>query len=271
MFAAMMAVAATGPASAELPSLDNSKVWAVFYYAGIQTKGADFGLDTAGKIDLIPIGKNRERMTSQNFIPVLYVIEDVKADGKKVQIKLDPDSLTSPTPATEKPTAIAIKGKTQEGDATFELNFEAARGSVLLGGRILEKGSLVNPRLVITSALPKEINKKADGTDDKAYEKKVAEDVLSVKLLEGKKQKVEGLDEADLTSPEFAGTGLSQLEFTIDSLGGREFTFTASPNSKLTAANKGGGAPFWEGLVVTWEADVAKDPQGRARLAIGVK
>lgn len=267
----MMAFAATGPASAELPSLDDSKVWAVFYYAGVQSKGADFGLDTAGKIDLIPIGKNRERMTSQNFIPVLYVIEDVKADGKKVQIKLDPDSLTSETPATEKPTTILIKGKTQEGDATFELNFEAARGNVLLGGRIVEKGSLVNPKLVITATLPKEINKKPDGTDDKAFEKKVGEDVLSVKTLEGKKQKVEGLEAAELTSTEFAGTGLSQVEFMIDSLGGREFTFTASPNSKLVATNKGGGAPFWEGLVLTWEADAVKDPQGRARLAVGVR
>lgn len=271
LLAGMISMVASVPASAELPSLENSKVWAVFYYSGVQTKGADFGLDTAGKIDLIPIGKNRERMTSQNFVPVLYQIEDTKADGKKVLIKLDPDSMTSTTPASDKPVPIVIKGKTAEGDATYELNFEPARGNLLVGGRIVEKGTLVNPRFIITATLPKEINKKGDTADDKAYEKKVAEDKLEVKLLDGKKQKVEGLETADLASAEFAGTGLSQVEFFIDSIGGREFSFLASPNSKLTAVNKGGGAPFWEGLVLTWEADTAKDPQGKARLAIGVK
>lgn len=271
LLAGMISMVAGLPASAELPSLENSKVWAVFYYTGVQTKGADFGLDTAGKIDLIPIGKNRERMTSQNFIPVLYVIEDTKADGKKVQIKLDPDSMTSASPATDKPTTVLIKGKTAEGDASYELNFEPSRGNLLLGGRIVEKGSLVNPRLIITATLPKEVNKKADNTDEKAYEKKVEKDQLEIKLLDGKKQKVEGLETADLASAEFAGTGLSQVEFFIDSIGGREFSFIASPNSKLIATNKGSSSPFWEGLALTWEADTAKDPQGKARLAISVK
>jgi hypothetical protein len=259
------------PAFAELPSLENSKVWAVFYYSGVQTKGADFGLDTSGKIDLIPIGKNRDRMSSQNFIPVLYQIEDVKADGKKTLIKLDPDSMTSPTPATDKPTPIVITGKTEEGNATYELYFEPGRGSVLLGGRIIDKGTLVNPRFFITATMPKEINKKPENLDEKAFEKKVGEDELILKLLDGKKQKVEGLENADLASPEFAGTGLSQVEFAIDAIGGREFSFLASPNSKLTATNKGATAPFWESLVITWEADTAKDPQGKARLAITVK
>lgn len=264
----MMAAAGTGLVRAELPALENDKVWNTFYFVGHQLKGADLGLDTGGKIDMIPIGKNRERLNSQLYIPVLFAIEDVGADGKAVAKKIDVDSLTSETPATSKPSTVVVKGKIEDGDTTFEINYEVSRGLVLLGGRILEKGSLANPKFSIKVNFPKVYENV--GTDEKAFKKRIEDDFLEVKLLEGKKAKVEADEEFDITSPEFTGTGVSQAEVRIDALGAREFTFLASPNSKLSLANSS-GRPFYEGLKLTWEADLAKDPQGKARLAIGAK
>ncbi len=255
-------------ANAQLEGIEEAKSgWNSFYFAGYKMKGADVGFDTDGKVDIIPLGKNRERMTTNYFIPLKYEIRDVSADGKVTVKKIDVDSLTSESKPTAKPDKILVKGKTEEGDTTFELYYEVARGNVLVGGRIVEKGALVNPKFAITIVMPKVYEKAPD--DEKAFKKRIADDFLQVKLLDGKKAKVEADEEFDITSAEFTGAGLSQVEFMIDEIGAREFALTASPGSKITAANKA-ASPFYNGLNFTWEADPTADAS-KARLAIGVK
>ncbi len=255
-------------ANAQLEGIEEAKSgWNSFYFAGYKMKGADVGFDTDGKVDIIPIGKNRERMTTNYFIPLKYEIRDVAADGKVTVQKIDVDSLTSDSKPTAKPDKILVKGKTEAGEATFELYYEVSRGNVLVGGRIVEKGSLVNPKIAVTIVMPKVYEKAPD--DEKAFKKRIADDYLQVKLLDGKRAKVEADEEFDITSAEFTGAGVSQVEFLIDELGAREFALTASPGSKITAANKQ-GSPFYNGLNFTWEADPATDAS-KARLAIGVK
>jgi len=267
VLAGLVGLSCIAAANAQLEGLEEPKSgWSSFYFTGYKMKGADVGFDTDGKIDIIPLNKNRERMSSNYFIPLKYEIRDVGADGKVTVKKIDVDSLTSESKPTAKPDKIVVKGKT-EGDATFELYYEVARGNVLVGGRILEKGTLANPKFAITITMPKVYEKAPD--DEKAFKKRIAEDFLQVKLLEGKKAKVEADEDFDIASPEFTGTGISQVEFLIDELGAREFSLFASPGSKITAANKS-GRPFYDGLAFTWEADQATDAS-KARLAIGVK
>lgn len=268
LFAGLAGLSCITAATAQLEGLDDPRSgWNSFYFAGYQTKGAHIGFDTDGEIDIIPIGKNRERMNTNYFIPLKYEIRDVAADGKVTVKKIDVDSLTSDSKPTAKPDRILVKGKTEEGDATFELYYEISRGNVLVGGRIVEKGSLANPKFAITIVMPKVYERPGD--DEKAFKKRIEDDYFEVKLLEGKKAKVKADSEFDITSPEFTGTGLSEVEFVINELGAREFTLTASPGSKITAANRA-GRPFYDGLNFTWEADATADP-AKARLAIAVK
>ncbi|RYD79893.1 MAG: hypothetical protein EOP84_12550, partial [Verrucomicrobiaceae bacterium] len=252
VMAGLVGLSCMTAANAQLEGIEEPKSgWNSFYFAGYKMKGADVGFDTDGDLDIIPIGKNRERMATNYFIPLKYEIRDVAADGKVTVKKIDVDSLTSDSKPTAKPDKILVKGKT-EGDATFELYYEVSRGNVLVGGRILEKGSLANPKFAITIVMPAVYAKAPD--DEKAFKKRIEDDFLQVKLMDGKKAKVEADEEFDITSAEFAGAGLSEVEFMIDELGAREFTLTASPGSKITAANKQ-GKPFYDGLNFTWEAD----------------
>lgn len=267
IFAGMISAVAIPAGLAQLPSFENNKVWNSFYFAGYQTRGADIGLDVDAKIDILPIGKNRERMTTQYTMPMLYVIEDVAADGKVKEIKIDYDTLVSPTTKepTAKPDKIVVTGKVEEGDTTFELYYEVGRGSVLVGGKILEKGSLNNPRVVVTVKFP-EVYKNAAQTDEKAFKRRIKDDYFLVRTVDGKRVKVAADEEIDITSEEFTGTGFSQVEVKIDEIGAREFTFTAAPGSRITAKNKA-GQPFYQGLNLRWEGD----PEGTTRFAVSAK
>ena len=268
IFAGMVGLAGISSVRAELEGLEEPKSgWNSFYFAGYKMRGADVGLDTDGEIDIIPIGKNKERMTSNYFIPLKFEVQDVAADGKVSVKKFDVDSLTSESKPTAKPDKIVVKGKTEEGGATFELYYEVARGNVLVGGRIVEKGTLVNPKFSIKIAFPPAYAKPPG--DEKAFKKRIEDDFLEVKLLDGKKAKVEADEEFDIKSPEFAGTGLSQVELKVDEFGAREFTFIASPGSKIIASNKT-GRPFYDTFGIEWQVDPTADAS-RARLAIDIE
>jgi hypothetical protein len=179
VLAGLVGLSCMTAANAELEGIEEAKTgWNSFYFAGYKMKGADVGFDTDGKIDIIPIGKNRERMTTNYFIPLKYEIRVT------VQ-KIDVDSLSSDSKPTAKPDKILVKGKTEAGEATFELYYEVSRGNVLVGGRIVEKGSLVNPKIAVTIVMPKVYEKAPD--DEKAFKKRIADDFLQVKLLDGKR------------------------------------------------------------------------------------
>lgn len=267
VLAGLVGLSCVTAAHAQLDGLEEPKSgWNSFYFAGYKMKGADVGLDTDGEIDIIPIGKNRERMSSNYFIPLKFEVRDVAADGKVTVKKIDLDTLASESKPTAKPDKIVVKGKA-EGDATFEIYYEVSRGNVLVGGRVVEKGTLVNPKMAITIVMPKVYEKAPD--DEKAFKKRIADDFFQVKLLDGKRAKAKADEELDMASAEFTGAGVSQVEFMIDELGAREFTLTASPGSKIVSANKP-SRPFYDGLNFTWEPDPATDAS-KARLAIGVK
>ena len=258
-------MAGIAPLMAELPSLEE-KPW-YGYYAGTVGKRAAIGLDTDGGAVIIPV-KNREFMTTQFYIPLNYLIEEVLPNGKTVVKKIDFDSLESATPATVKPDRILFKGKT-EGDVTFEGYFEVSRGVVMVGGRILEKGTVTNPLKFSIQAVFPQSYKNAK-KEEKEWKKKIEDDKLEVRLADGKKGKVTGADTFDPTVPEFAGP-ISQVEMEIAEFGDGKFTFTAAPNSKIAIKHSKIGGPFYEGITLTWEADPATDPQGKARLAIELK
>ena len=259
--------------SAELESLEE-KPW-YGYFAGYQGKKADFGLDTDGEAIIIPLkkdakGKDAERqMTTQYYLKLAYQVEETLPDGKTVVKKFDVDSIESASKPTAKPGNIMFKGKLDGSDATFEGYFEVSRGMVLVGGRVVDKGTITNPlkfsvKIVVPSAY-----KNAKKDDEKAFKKRLAEDKIEVKLLDGKKAKADAFIPFEPKAPEFSGTGVNQVEFSVDELGGSAYTFTASPGSKIALSNTN-GQPFYDGLTIYWESDPTADAS-KTRLAIDVK
>jgi hypothetical protein len=164
------------------------------------------------------------------------------------------------------------------GDAEFELYLEQNRGIVFIGGRVLNSGTLTkNPirfvvRVRIPNCYPDSSDTEAKPTDksSKAFLKKIEDDSLEVKWTDGKKVKKDFEEAVDANSKDLNGPGIASAEVTASSYQGNRLMFTAAPNSAITLQNS---APkqLHEGFVIYWVADAAKDPAGKARLAIEVK
>ncbi len=264
---AFIATATLPCAYAELPTLEE-KPW-YGYYAGYQGKKADFGLDTDGEAIIIPLAKDKKQMTTQYYLKLAYQVVEKTPDGKSVVKKFDVDSITSDTPATAKPGNIVFKGKLEEGGATFEGYFDVVRGSVMVGGRVVDKGTISNPlsfsvKVVVPTAYANA--KKVD--DEKTFKMKISEDEVQMKLLDGKKAKASAEDPFD-EALQAASAGVNQIEFSIGELAGNTFIFTASAGSKIMVSNTK-GQPFYDGLTLTWESDAAADA-AKTRMAMQVE
>jgi hypothetical protein len=77
----------------------------------------------------------------------------------------------------------------------------------------------------------------------------------------------------DKTDPKFKevnGTGISSAEVEISDYQNRKIEFLAAPNSSLTLAYTA-PVPLHNGFYLQWSADPAKDPEGKAKLAISIK
>ena len=269
-----LAAAGIVPAFAELPNLTEPP-WlgrfAVFANARYQ-----FTVDAeGGQINVTPMGDKHEPVAAQLAIPIQIAVEELMPDGKITVRKIEAASLQSAQPATEKLTKVVITGKVG-GGAAIELTIEQNHGMVLLGGRVTDPGTLKNtlrftfsakiPSLYLVSGAAKALSKK----DEQARQKKIAGDKVSVKGLDGKHRKASLEKRVDASSADLTGTGLASAEIDSSVYIKKKIRFIASPDSALTLKNEGGGA-LHEGFVIRWEADKAKDPTGKARLAVDVK
>jgi len=263
------------PASAELASLRETP-W-LGYYAVFANGHYQFTVTSAGIIRLIPIGDKREPVAQNLAVTIQIVVEEIQADGKIIGRSIQPNSLESAQPATEKLEKSVISGKVT-GDATFEVTIERSRGTICMGGRITNPGTVKNPlRLAFTAKFPPFYPKKPVKTPTKkeedALQKKIAGDHIMIKGIDGKHRK-QPFDKRVDASAELTGTGIiaAEVESSAYSAKGpaKKFQFTASTDSALTLKN-GQGGPLVDGFVVRWEADKTKDPEGKARFAFDVK
>lgn len=284
LVAACIAVLSGTPnANAELPMLDQ-KPW-LGYYAVFANKRYCFRVLPTGDIDLSPMNEKGGLLGKQLAINIYPGIEETMPDGKTVMRQTKAKSLESKEAPTENLGKTTIRGKVT-GDAEYELYIEQVRGIIFMGGRVLNAGSLTkNPirfvvRLRIPNAYPYQENQ-ADIPDDrkqnrkadlaeKAFQKKVRNDSLTVKWLDGKRVKQDYEKIVDVNSKELNGPGIASAEIDVGSYKGRRLLFTAAPNSAMKLQNSK-AAPLHEGFTVIWAADMAKDPEAKARLAMEVK
>jgi hypothetical protein len=104
----------------------------------------------------------------------------------------------------------------------------------------------------------------------KEFEKWIGKDSVTLKRLDGTRVKLGCADKTDPNSKEVNGTGSSSAEVEIGAFQNRKIEFLAAPNSSLTLAYTA-PVPLHNGFYLQWSADPAKDPEGKAKLAISIK
>jgi len=273
----VLLAAGIAPAAAELATLDQTEY--LGYFAVFANARYQFKVASDGKIALWPIGEKREPVALALSVPIQIAVEELMPDGKIAVKQIQSASLESVQPPTLKLEKIVITGKVA-GDATFEVDIEQSRGTIFMGGRVTNPGTLKNtlrfaiyakmPSLYTRSANAKTMNKK----DESALQKKIAGDHVTLKGIDGKHRKEPFDKRVDASSPEISGAGLISADVEtaayVTKGPSKKFQFVAGPNSMLTLKNEQGG-PLHEGFTIRWEADKAKDPDGKARFAFEVK
>jgi hypothetical protein len=271
-------------ADAELPILEQP--W-LGYYAAFDNKRFTITVTPQGEISIIPKNEKDEQVSRKLAIDIKAGIEETLPDGKVVMKAIKVDTLESAQAPSGNLEKTAIRGKVT-GDAEFELNLEQNRGIILIGGRVLKPGSLSkNPiRFVVRANIPNAYTKSPANPNDsdgakKAKEKqakkaekalldKIKNDALVLKWTDGTKVKKGYEETVDATTKEINGPGIASAEIEVSSYKGKRLAFTAAPNSSMSLRNWM-PKPLHEGFMIVWMADTAKDPEGKARLAIEVR
>ena len=260
------------PVSAELPGL-GEKEW-LGYFVGFQNRKFQFAITSHGKAAIKVIGKKGEPLAKNLTIPVEFLVEEIRPNGKPSVKTLIPETLESAQAATLKPQQIVIRGKVT-GDASFEVFVNEDRGVISLGGRLLDPGTLTkNPlrfsiRVKFPDAYP---NTKAAGDkkEAKELEEKSKNDRLQLSWTDGTRIKQPTDKPIAASSKEINGPGIAAMQVEFSAYDEKKFEFTAAQSSKMTLSG-GPAAPLHEGFTVTWMADPAKDPDAKARLSFEVK
>lgn len=259
------------PAAAELPMMEE-KGW-LGYFVGIKNKNLQFGIGADGKTAIRLIGAKGEPMGQDRTIPVEFRVEETMPDGNVISRKIKPESLESAQKPTSKPKDVIFKGMVT-GDIGFEVFVTEERGGVSLGGRLLEPGTSKNPtRFCIAAKIPSMYDKARKGGDKKAQEaleERIENDRVQINRTDGKREKLSTTGPVDGASAEVTGPGLDAVLIDVNTYQGKKILLTASPNSSMAISNTS-KQPLSDGFDVVWTADLAKDPQAKARMLIDVK
>ncbi len=260
--------------AAQLPVLDEDG-W-LGYFAGLRETKYLFGIDSHGVI-MINADAKAKGPAEGVVLKIEPLVMEQKPDGSQSVKKLVEESLETADQPTSKFKQAVYRGKVT-GDAQFEVTVTAERGMIFVGGRILSPGSLKNPlRFAVQANVPNLYpHLKIEDTDPKKaakeLEKKVGRDSLSLKAVDGKRHKFELVEKVDPKRAELADGVFSEVEIDSGANNGRRIALNAAPNSFFKISPKGAaGEELYRGMLVTWQADPAKDPDHKARLAVGVR
>lgn len=267
-------------AYAELPAL-NKKPWLGFF-AVLKNRNFEITIDGQGEMRISPHTKDGKIFGAYLAFPISMGVEAVLPDGKTQALSILPDTLESTDPATDKLEKTIIRGKVT-GGAAFEATIEEARGAISIGGRVTDPGTATtNPlRFHVRTTIPYFYGGVDKDTPQKKkdFEATIKDDYIETKFTDGKRHKQLFVPPVDAGSPEMTGPGIASAEIGLSLFQSRKFLLSASDNSAMKLANANQAPtesgtherPLYEGIVITWAADPAKDPQGKARLAIQVK
>jgi hypothetical protein len=267
----LLGVAGVFPVSAQLPSLSDKEV--LGYFVAADSKTYQFRVASDGKTTIKVLDSKGNAVNNELVIPIVFTIEETTPDGKTTSRKINPESLESAQPATLKPKDITIKGKVT-GDIGFEAFVSEERGSIVLGGHLLNPAELKNPtRFSIEVRIPNAVPEAKADEDKKAAkerEEKIKDDKVQIVWTDGKKTRIPGDKAVEGSSTEVTGPGITAASIEFGVFKERKIVVTAAPNSSMKLSNSG-SRRLPEGFSLFWSADPTKDPQGKARVAIEVK
>jgi hypothetical protein len=262
----------TLPVTAELPSLGEKK-W-LGHFIGFENKKFSYGFTVQGKSLIKVVGMKGEPLMAKLAIQVDFVLEEILPNGKMSVRPIIPESLESSQPAGNDPKNLVIRGKVK-GDATFEVSVNEDHGLVSLGGHLVDKGALVkNPiRFSIHVKFPNAYPyTKRDGDKKRkdAFEEKIRNDRMSITWTDGKRINQATDKSIDASSKDVNGPGISALQVEFSSYAGKKIDCVASVNSTILLSSEQ-AAPLHDGFLLTWITDPVKDPEGQAKLSLGVR
>jgi hypothetical protein len=248
----------------ELPQL-NVKPW-IGNYAGYERRSFQVLVSPSGVGQLTGMGDKGVMMSSRYAIRIQPLVEEVLPTGGVVAKMPVKDGWEAVTPASINPEKVVYRG-TVSGGARFEVNLEFDGDQITAGGRLLDKGTLANPRFVLRFQVP---DAYYNDTDAGKRAEKAKRDRVDVVRTDGKKLKLDLLEALDAESAAVSGPGLSQARLDIAGFKGHRFDFEAGPNAAFELWNNGEKALI-EGFSLGWKPDPAKDPEGKARAVIKVR
>lgn len=259
-------------ASAELPAL-NEKPW-LGYYAAYADRRFQITMDPKGEITLTPMNDKGSPVGSKIAIAIEAGVEELHPDGKVVLRRIKPETLASQEAPSEDFEKFTVTGKVS-GEAGFELHVGQDRGTITLGGRLTDPGTLTKLpvrfaiRVKVPDVYPYE--KVSDKQHDKEFLKKIEDDRIELKWTDGKRVKQDFEPMVEAASKQLNGPGIAAAQIEASAYKDRRFLLMASPGSSMGLWNAK-SAPLHEGFTVTWlPPEPAKDPETKARLSIEVK
>lgn len=260
------------PAAAELPMM-NEKAW-LGYFTGFESNKIRWSLSTTGACVLRVVDSKGKLGSEKISITFGFVAEETLPDGKVVNRTFIPESLESAQPPTTRPKGVVVRGK-MTGDIAFELNIDEDGGKLSLGGRVTDPGPTVkNPlklkiRMKFPNAYPDDAplgDKKAE----KAFEAKSKNDILKFIRTDKSRGKQSLTESIGTDATAMNGPGITNLEIESGGYNGRRFLLGATESSVMNLTIPQSG-PLNAGFIITWNADPAKDPSGRARFVIDAR
>lgn len=245
----------------ELPQLKENP-W-IGYYTGYERRNFHFMVSSSGECLLSPISTKGSPLSSRLSVRIRPLVEDVLPSGQVVAKSPVDDGWEAVTPAAVDPEAVVYRG-TVSGGARFEVKLEFDGDQISAGGRLLEKGTLANPRFVIRIQVP-DVYYHENNAAKKA--EKAKKDRVDLVRTDGKKLKLDLVTPLDAESAEFNGPGISQARVEIAGYRGMRLEFDAGKDALFDFWNKGEGNLI-EGFTLGWRPDAAKDPEGKGRFVL---
>jgi hypothetical protein len=235
-------------------------------YAAYEHKQLQFTINSEGAGQLVPMNEKGKPLDDKHAIKFLPVVEDVLPDGKVAVKYIQKDGWEAVTPAAVDPKVVTFRG-TAGGNSRFEVTLEFDGKKVRAGGKILDKGTLINPRFRMRVQVP---NIYLYVKDPEKLAAKAEADVVSLVRTDGKKLKLEVMKALDAEAAEVGGPGVSRARIEMAGYAGNRLELDAGPAGSLEFFNEG-TAPLTQGFSFFWVADPAKDPLGKARLTFEVR
>lgn len=247
-----------------LPQLDE-KPW-TGHFVGFQKRGFRSWVDRNGVCYICPPDGRGGYVFNRAGVKIEPVVEELDGEGRASFRKRLGDGWEALTPAAAPAGKVGYRG-TVTGGAKFEVNLEYDGNLIRAGGRLLEPGKLKNPRFTMRVVFP---NAYYHERDPEKLAMKARRDRIDFLRVDGKKLRIDVLEEIDVSADETGGPGVSKARVDLAGYKGTRFELSAPDGSRFGLSNAGPEA-LVRGFTMDWRADEGKDPDGELRFSMLVR